>query len=369
MIYLNNKITGTKKSIGWDISSQDWAWSSSEGISYMDWILGDEYQQNSVESILRIYGKEVKELIPENYSIMLRSLNLDSKANILKILGPKYSQVIKSQLIECAEWLHSRKEDQYIRFYQDTNKLLTQLQPAKIDLTRYRSIMNMGIDLGTEPYIDEDGTYKIPPPIYSRDRSKTGRFSIVKGVRALTMQASHRNILKDAWQLDFEALEPRFLLSLLGKSVSGDFYTWVGEQCGFKTMSRAQIKLAVISSMYGHKTQIPEVTRVLGLDVFEKELEKDVVNGWTRNWFGRPLNVKDVTGRHLVSLWLQSTAAEASVLGFQTFLRDNPNVTPHWLIHDAMIYSCDSQLEPRGSIIIEYNGMKITMPYKIGRVE
>ena len=45
MIYLNNKITGTKKSIGWDISSQDWAWSSSEEISYMDWILGDEYNR------------------------------------------------------------------------------------------------------------------------------------------------------------------------------------------------------------------------------------------------------------------------------------------------------------------------------------
>jgi len=371
MLFLHNKYTGTKKMIGSKGQEDEWFWSpdSNEG-----WCLSGDYRWNSIEPLMRIYRKNTPSLIPKKFARMLEHFPAKKGANIFKLLGPTYSSSIKDRLVKDAHWLNQRSSDPYFSFYRETNEWLSTLQPAVLNMPRYNSIIHNGTDIKASVYQSEDtGLVYIRPPDYARDRSKTGRLSVVNGVRVLTMKAEYRNILRDAWQIDFEAMEPRFLLSLLGKTVNGDFYDWVANQCGFKIMTRNQVKVAVLSSMYGHKNQIREVTELLGLHVFEKALQEEVERGWIKNWFGRPIYAGEVRGRHLVSLWLQSTCADAALLGFKNFCVLNPSIVPHWTIHDALIYTADdstiSEIPTQSSIIIEWNDKKIAMPYKIGRVE
>lgn len=371
MLYLDNRYTGTKKLIGTDGNDDNWSWTTSRNDA---WCISDSYCATDVVPLMRIYNRKIEPIIPKAYLRMLEQLGNLKGANRLKMLGPGYTKTIKERLLTDATWLQKRSSDPYLGFYLETNRWLHTLQPAVLNMTRYNSLHHRGIDLKASVYrCEESGEVFMKPPRYSRDRSKTGRLSVVDGVRVLTMRAEHRNILKDAYQIDFEAMEPRFLLSLLGKTVDGDFYTWVKDQCGFKVMDRDAVKIAVLSSMYGHKNQIKEVTDLLGLPTFEKALEADVKDGWMRNWFGRPLDVRGVYGRHLVSLWLQSTCADAALLGFKNFCESNPKIKPHWTIHDALIFSTDestlAEIPSNSSIIIEWNGARISMPYKIGRVE
>jgi hypothetical protein len=367
MLHLDNKITGTKKCIGVD-AEENWSWSLKEDAS---WIYGDDRSPNAIRPLMSIYGQTLESMIPTKYARMIEILGDTSGAKLMKMLGPTYTNRVQKDLMEASKWLASRKDDVYLDFYKDTNEFLWSLQPAEIDPMRYRAFLKQEIDLKADVYEDA-GALWCKPPIYAREKSSTGRLSVVEGIRILTMRTEYRKLLKDAWQIDFQAMEPRFLLSLLGREVPGDFYDWVKEQCGFKVMDRDAVKLAVLSSMYGHKNQIQEVTDLLGLSLFEKELEKEVKRGWIKNWFGRPIHVKDARARHLVSLWLQSTATDAALLGFKKFCEDHTDVTPHWVIHDALFYSGDSQtissVSQEGSIIIEWNGQEIAMPYKIGRV-
>lgn len=377
MLYLDNKITGTRKCIGHDGTSDNtkgaFHWKHKSVMDQGDWILGSSYEERSIEPLMRIYGIATEPIVPDRYTRMLGYLNADDgKANTMKLLGPSYTSKTQQRLVDNATWLRNKQDDIYLGFYQETNRFLYSLQPAEINPTRWMSIERLGINLFDKPYSNGDRVM-INPPRYVRDRSSTGRLSVVEGVRTTTMKSEHRNILKDAWQLDFQAMEPRFLLSLIGKTVEGDFYDWIAKEVGIEWMDRAKVKLAVLSSMYGHRNQIKEVTDVLGLRYLEKELEKDVKDGWTKNWFGRPIHVEDKKGRHLVALWLQSSAAEAALLGFMKFCDTHPSVHPHWLIHDALVYSVDPQnideINQDKSIIIEWNGQEISMPYTIGRIE
>lgn len=366
MLYLDNKYTGTKKLIGTDGTDDNWSWTTSRDDT---WCISDSYCPTDVVPLMRIYNRKTEPIIPKAYSRMLEQLGDLSRANKLKMLGPGYTQSIKNRLLEDAAWLRKRKEDKYLEFYLETNKWLATLQPALLNMTRYNSVIHREVDLKAEIYRDdESGNVYVKPPVYARDRSKTGRLSVVDGIRVLTMKSEYRKILADAYQVDFQAMEPRFLLSLLGREVEGDFYDWVKQECGFKVMDRDAVKIAVLSSMYGHKNQIQEVTELLGLPTFEKALEADAKSGWMRNWFGRPLDVRGVYGRHLVSLWLQSTCADAALLGFMKFCEENPSISPHWTIHDALIFSSDHPVKDNSSIIIEWNGTKVSMPYKIERV-
>lgn len=368
MLYLDNKFTGTKNLIGTDGTDDNWSWAKP---NEPEWCISDTYVSSDIVPLMRIYKQETPPIIPDQYLRMLSQLGDLTNANSLKLLGPKYTRLIKERLINDAKWLAKRKDDTYLEFYKITNRWLSTLKPAKLNLPRYNSIVSMGIDLKAKLTRDPDtGTVYVKPPVYARDRSKTGRLSVIDGVRTLTMKAEHRNILSDCYQIDFQAMEPRFLLSLLGKEVEGDFYEWVKNECDFKIMTRDQVKISVLSSMYGHRKQIAEITNLLSLPMFEKELEKDTNNGYLRNWFGRPLDTRGITGRHLVALWLQSTCADAALLGFKNFCESNPTIVPHWSIHDALIFSnLNDSIPLESSIIINWNGTQIKMPYKIGRIE
>ena len=62
--------------------------------------------------------------------------------------------------------------------------------------------------------------------------------------------------------------------------------------------------------------------------------------------------------KHLLSLWLQSSAADAAIKGFADFFRANTHLKPHWLIHDACVFSGEGNVP--NEIIIDNMNFPIT---------
>ena len=152
-------------------------------------------------------------------------------------------------------------------------------------------------------------------------------------------------------------MEPRFLLNISGRPVDGDLYEWVAKKAGLSD-DRTHTKIAIISSLYGSARQIPAVTKLFGLQEWEKQLEANVVDGVIENYYGIPIQTEGVSGRHLLALWLQSSAADAAVKGFADFFRKNTHLKPHWLIHDACVFSGEGTVATE--IIIDGMNFPIT---------
>ena len=68
-------------------------------------------------------------------------------------------------------------------------------------------------------------------------------------------------------------------------------------------------------------------------------------NNNLRNVLGRPINLPASDERLLVSYFLQSSAAEISILAFSQWCRDHQETAkPLYVIHDAVIVDCDESL-------------------------
>jgi len=324
MLSICNKITGTSSYLTW---TDSWTWQD----KVENYLFGCSHPR-SIEPLLKIHGFDVKPLIEKKYLRMATELKL-SEANFIGLIGPKFKDHLATYTQQMWENFEKIKDHRYTDFYYDTNDWLWSLQPAPLDGMRLKTIETLG-----HKYKFRKMNGMIEPVRYVRSKIKTGRLSVIKGPQVMTMKAEHRNMLKNCRQIDFSSMEPRFLLNVSGQHVAGDLYEWVANQAGLSD-DRTHTKIAIISSLYGSSRQIPAVTKLFGLEEWEKQLEADVADNVIENYYGRPIQTEGVKGRHLLSLWLQSSAADAAIKGFADFFRANTHLKPHWLIHDACLFS------------------------------
>ena len=181
----------------------------------------------------------------------------------------------------------------------------------------------------------------IRPPVYKQNSTKTGRLTVSSGPNILTMPSEWKSIIKNARQIDFVSMEPMLLMALSGKKIPTDVYGWIKDELNLKE-SRSRVKILTIISMYGGKDNktTRRIDELLGIPERLKMIEAERKDGFIFNSFGRPINVSDeIKGRHLFALWLQSSAVDASLMGFSNFLKDNPKINPHWIIHDGLLFT------------------------------
>ena len=347
MLSICSKITGTNEFLTY--SGKKWSWQQDP-----DQYLFGGQGARSIEPLLRIHGIKLEELIEKKWKTMTQELGLE-RPNFIGLIGPSFRRMLAKRTIEAFEHMQSIKEHKYTGFYYDTNEWLWTLSGAPIDYTRYHSIKAMGHSLSL---CHKNGL--IEEIRYDRSKIKTGRLSVIQGPQIMTMKAEWRNIAKGCRQIDFSSMEPLFLLNLSGHQVEGDLYEWVAKKANLKG-DRTYTKIAIISSMYGSK-QVPEVSKLFALDEWCSQLEAHVSDGVIENYYGRPIQCGDTKGRHLLSFWLQSSAADAAIKGFAQFFRNNLQFSPHWIIHDACIFSGEGSVP--SEIIID--GMKF--PIKCGEV-
>ena len=329
MLSICNKITGTTSYLTYKDS---WTWED----EVKGFLFGCPHPR-SIEPLLKIHGYDVQPLIEQKYLRMASELRL-REANFIGLIGPKFKEHLASYTQKMWENFEQIKDHRYTQFYYDTNDWLWTLKPAPLDYTRLMAIENMG-----HAYRFRRTRDHIEPVRYVRSKIKTGRLSVIKGPQVMTMKAEHRNMVKGCRQIDFSSMEPRFLLNVSGNHVAGDLYDWVASQANLKG-DRTHTKIAIISSLYGSARQIPAVTKLFALQEWEKQLEANVHDDVIENYYGRPVRTEGARGRHLLSLWLQSSAADAAIKGFANFFRSNDHLHPHWLIHDACVFSGDGNI-------------------------
>ena len=344
MLSISNKITGTAKFLTWDSGS--WSWKD----TVQKYIYGSSHARG-LEPLLKLHGIELSPLIEKKYLLMASELGLQ-QANFVGLIGPKFKQRLVEYTEDVANKFESIKDHRYTSFYFDTNDWLWTLEPTPLDYNRYKALKVSG----TKFNFKHNGEY-IEAVRYVRSKIKTGRLSVIKGPQVMTMRKEHRNIAKGCRQIDFSSMEPRFLLNVSGIPVEGDLYEWVAKEAGLSD-DRTHTKIAIISSLYGSARQIPKVTELFGLREWEKQLEADVVDNVIENYYGRPIQTEGVLGRHLLALWLQSSAADAAIKGFTDFFRKNTHLKPHWVIHDACVFSGEGTVPTE--IIIDGMNFPIT---------
>ncbi len=296
----------------------------------------DGMHKYSVSEWFSITGSAVPLLVEEKYKKMADELNLENPC-WHKLLGPAFKNSLKSVSESTARMIENCSYKDYEKTWRECQDFMWSMKPVKINRARYASLKALNVNLpGFNPV-----TGSLDPVLYDR-KTKTGRLRVIQGPSVLTIKSEHRNIIKGCRQIDFKNMEPRLLLAFLGKEIEGDLYSKIQKDLNLKG-DRSYVKVSIISSLYGSRV-VPEISKYFAIPFWIEELEKDINDGWIRNYFGRPINVENVTGHHLLALWLQSSAADAALLAFSKFFKSRPDLTPHWLIHDACIFSGDGDI-------------------------
>jgi len=326
MLVFNGILFGTETHLVKDENGFRWI----EEVPEEAFVYGGRHRY-SVDEWLSIVDDPLPSLIDKKYKRMAQELGLENP-KWQKILGPSFNKALKLANEEVAKKLKDVKYLEYESTWRECQDFIWSMKPTKINRVRYASLKAMKVNLpGFNPV-----TGSLDPVRYDR-KTKTGRLRVVSGPSVLTIRAEHRNLVSGCRQIDFKNMEPRLLLAFLGKEVDGDLYENIQKELNIKG-DRSYVKVSIISSLYGSRV-VPEISRFFAMDEWIKQLEASKEKHILKNYFGRPINVKDVHGHHLLSLWLQSSAADAALLGFSRFFKENPTLVPHWIIHDACIFS------------------------------
>ena len=125
-------------------------------------------------------------------------------------------------------------------------------------------------------------------------------------------------------------------------------------------MTRDQAKLITLCALYGQSPEnlkkslpdsisprviIKETNAFFDVYNLERILKNSQRNNNLRNALGRPIILPDRDQRLLISYFLQSSAAEISILAFSEWYKQNKNeAVPLYVIHDALIVDCNKEL-------------------------
>lgn len=255
----------------------------------------------------------------------------------------------------------------YIETYRVGRKLLEGLLRPAIDVDLLRSYRSADATsascAGSLLSFSPDETGQAPTVTYDSCRTSTGRLTVSSGPRILTLAREHRDIIRSTqggsvFEVDFVSLEPRFALQLGGTRPPADIYEDIRTRVGSSSASRRDIKLAVISALYGSSLSglsetlgsralardlVGEVSRLFQVERLADSLRSHMSShgGRLHNHFGRPLtevspNDKDPI---LISHYVQSSCVDVALMGFTQLCQrvKHLGVRPIYVIHDAVL--------------------------------
>jgi hypothetical protein len=244
------------------------------------------------------------------------------------------------------------------------NLFLKKMSACSYDISRIKPGLEKHLKQSILPYLDNS---IISPPRYIRTKTKTGRLSVISGPNVLTMHAGLRKGIVDGYSIDFISMEPNFLLCSQGRDTKTNLYENIREEVFKNKLSRTKVKIATMAALYGSTRTdkfAKKISEYFKLDEQVKNLEEKVVNDTIKNEYGRIINLQGARGRHLLALWLQSSAADAALLGFYNFYKEN-DIVPHWIIHDGLIFIYKGEKKPIKYLDIGFN---MKLPVKVEKL-
>lgn len=345
---------------------------------------------SSYDEFVKIVLARDFKMVPDKYVKM--SEHFVSSSNVVSMLIPKHE--LKSSLREAEMILCKAFEQQETRsYFQTWSKIYTflqKMQRAKIDnvaleqLKAFSVNENSGVLRSFEP--DQSGYAKKVK--YTTAGSVTGRLSVLSGPQILTAPKEVRSCITPSSPeysvmiVDFISVEPRLAMMTVGLTPKIDVYEDILEEF---SIDRKTAKLVTLSALYGSgakgiagisgdmsaaRKAISFVRSIFRVESMERKLNEQAEKGLVRNIFGRPLREATKNPRVRVNHYLQSSAAELSVLLFSELcdsLQDS--VRPLFIIHDALVVevknACMNEFIENASSISWNN---IPIPVKVERL-
>lgn len=254
------------------------------------------------------------------------------------------------------------------RYYDETfvpiNVFLASLSPAAIDPYRFKSLSGCGSVMSFRP----DRTGYAQEVVYDRFGTRTGRLTVRSGPQILTVAKEHRDVLVSRYDggqlvlLDFVSFEAQVALALAGRSPVADVYASANDEMFSGKGDREIIKRAVLGHLYGMGTKALQHTLETTLDQ-TSEIVKSLRRFFTGpitldealiraqpdaktivNPFGRHVRLPDGGQRLALNTLVQSTAADAALLGFAAagryIIDQRIEALPIFVIHDGLLLDC-----------------------------
>lgn len=318
-----------------------------------------------LDTLLKLKGVEVPISPPEKWTRSMSLLISGSVPPWSQVMpSTAYKSFVKNLVKTIAETIGDLPKDYYRSTWCPGGQLLHSLKAAKVDPVAYRAI-SAGIehDSGAfETFRPGPGGF-LPPVVYNRFATRTGRLTVSKGPNILTLKKQYRKVLKSTFQdgvvcsLDFGALEARIILAENGKvATAPDLYSSLATELFGGTIDREVVKIAVISELYGasksalgarlgigsHKLEefVTKVRSYFGTTELRKRLKEEFIKtGKIKNKHGRFLDLDDPQDHLFVNTYAQSTGVDVSLLGFKAVLDKlgTDGVRPLFVLHDALI--------------------------------
>jgi hypothetical protein len=332
------------------------------GDSY-DFSFGDETADKSIHDLVSIYGHELTDFVPHEYRNSFKECGYDGYIPWVVVIPPKLYRSLLSSFMEEIRVISDRIDSSpYSRFFSETNRVFSLLKSCRIDAELCKNILSDAENHTLESFLKSSNNEIIPPPVYSRSSTKTGRLVVKSGPQILTLKKEYRSVLRPVnpdnklYEIDFISLEPRVALNIAGIETSGDVYTAFAEKLKL-AISRDASKLAILCTLYGAgKYKLESLLQKEGSDIsaqklvasvrdyfkiqsLERSLNDQVASGTIANLFDRPIEVDDKRSTVLVNNFLQSTAVDVAIAGFLDFCdMFKDAVRPIFIIHDALIF-------------------------------
>ena len=329
LVFKKEKIGGSKNLV---YADGKFAWTDDNRTS----ILALDSSCMSFENLLKLFKTEVPEFVPERYRKAAKTLGLENPP-WLNFLGKEHFMAGVKAYCSAYDNLSESFDASLIKRQLMIECMIRRMHPAPYDPNKIDNSVWEKYNKKLQIH------YKngfIDPVSYVRTKTTTGRLTVASGPSVLTMDSKLRAGLMESLQIDFCSMEPNLLLAYQGKDTHSDLYTHLAKELKLENVSRPKIKLAIISSLYNSESSgrlAQKVSNFFEIKKTIKSLGDSVKDGVLLNMYGRPIHVAEAKKNHLLSLWLQSSAVDAALIGFCNLLRQNPIIKPYWIIHDALI--------------------------------
>lgn len=238
--------------------------------------------------------------------------------------------------------------------YQVQNRLLDMLCEAHVDTSSLHDLDDITMQSFAARH---DGV--CARATYDNFGSSTGRMSIKSGPKILTMSKEHRHVFRSSWgsegeliSVDFSALEPRVIMTLMGKcELPADIYSDIGEKVGISAITRSTLKLMILAVLYGMSRKnfivkfmteadpdvaYDKIRDILCVKDILAKIKAEIVEGEFKNHYGRPLRCDNES--LYVNHFTQSTAVDVACDGFLNLVEKNSDIIrPIFILHDELI--------------------------------
>ena len=346
-IFLSSKAIGYDRNVIVDDDSVTFTQATLEGPA---WHL-DAHAFQSLHRVAAASGQRIRCKPDDNRVSWWENFNTTVRYD--HVLGrTAYLRYVKDLIADCKTLTEC--DNYYTTQYQVQNKLLDCLAPVFIDKTAADKIENRD---SLSLVADDTGMCEVAA--YDNFGSSTGRMSVKAGPKILTMSKETRHVFKSRWgkegvllSVDFNALEPRVIMTLMGKTdLPADIYQVLGDEAGASHIDRPTLKLMVLAILYGMSRRnfivkfvdVPDVDvtydrllAALGVKKILGKIKDQMQDGAFTNYYGRHLKCDNES--LMVNHYTQSTAVDVACDGFLRFVQDCEDfVTPVFLLHDEII--------------------------------